>query len=196
MLFICCRFIKNEPLKLKRSKINKISKTKLLIYTILFVLTILSIFRIIPCIITLIIAILVVLIVDKENFKKVDYALIATFCAFFVFSGNMAQIEPIKNFISGIVAQNTLFAGIISCQLISNVPTAIFLSKFTENYQALLVAVNVGSLGILISSLASLIALKEFLRHQPKKFWKYLGWFTLTNTIFLVVLIGITMILQ
>ena len=195
MLFICCRFIKNEPLKIKNTRIKKIPKIKLIIYTILFVLTILSIFRVVPYIITLIVAISTIFIIDKENFKKVDYALILTFCAFFIFSGNMARIDVIKNFISEIVTKNTLLAGILSCQLISNVPTAIFLSKFTENYQALLVAVNVGSLGILISSLASLIALKEFLRHQPKKFWKYLGWFTLINTIFLIVLVTVTVII-
>ena len=72
-----------------------------------------------------------------------------------------------------------MLAGIISCQFISNVPTAIFLSKFTMNYTDLLISVNIGSLGILISSLASLITLKEFLKHQPKKFWKYLGMFTI-----------------
>ena len=83
-------------------------------------------------------------------------------------------------------------AGIVSCQFISNVPTAIFLSKFTGNYRELLISVNIGSLGILISSLASLITLKEFLKHQPKNFWKYLITFTILNTIFLVVLLGVT----
>lgn len=95
-------------------------------------------------------------------------ALISTFCVFFVFSGNMARIPQIKTFISEIVVKNTLLAGIVSCQFISNVPTAIFLSKFTQNYRDLLISVNIGSLGILISSLASLITLKEFLKHQPK----------------------------
>ena len=121
-----------------------------------------------------------------------DYALLATFCVFFVFSGNIARISAIKELISNIVIKNTLLAGIVSCQFISNVPTAIFLSKFTTNYRELLISVNIGSLGILISSLASLITLKEFLKHQPKNFGKYLGMFTLFNTIFLMVLLLIT----
>lgn len=87
-----------------------------------------------------------------------------------------------------------MLAGIISCQFISNVPTAIFLSKFTTNYKDLLIAVNIGSLGILISSLASLITLKEFLKHQPKNFWKYLGMFTIFNTMFLLALLLVTKI--
>ena len=95
-------------------------------------------------------------------------------------------------FYTSIVVDNTLVAGIVSCQFISNVPTAIFLSKFTENYRELLISVNIGSLGILISSLASLITLKEFLKHQPRKFWKYLITFTILNTIFLIVLLGVT----
>ena len=90
------------------------------------------------------------------------------------------------------MTKNTLLAGIISCQFISNVPTAIFLSKFTTNYTDLLISVNIGSLGILISSLASLITLKEFLKHQPKNFWKYLSMFTLFNILFLLILLLIT----
>jgi len=155
-------------------------------------LVILSIFRIIPYILTLIIVILTILITDKTRFKQVDYALLATFCVFFIFSGNIAKIPAIKEFIANIVVNNTLLAGIVSCQFISNVPTAIFLSKFTMNYRELLIAVNIGSLGILISSLASLITLKEFLKHQPKKFGKYIGMFTLFNTLFLIVLLLIT----
>ena len=103
-------------------------------------------------------------------------------------------LPAIKEFIASIVTKNTLVAGIVSCQFISNVPTAIFLSKFTENYRELLVSVNIGSLGIIISSLASLITLKEFLKHQPKNFKKYMGMFTLINTAFLAVMLVITML--
>ena len=115
---------------------------------------------------------------------------------FFIFSGNIARISVIKNFISSVVTKNTLFAGIISCQFISNVPTAIFLSKFTNNYRELLVAVNIGSLGIIISSLASLITLKEFLKHQPKNFGKYLWMFTIFNTMFIIVLLLVTKFIE
>jgi hypothetical protein len=149
---------------------------------------------VVPHWITLILVVLAVLIVDIKRFRHVDYALLATFCVFFIFSGNIARIEVIKDFIAGIVEDNTLIAGIVSCQFISNVPTAIFLSKFTNNYNDLLVSVNIGSLGIIISSLASLITLKEYLKHQPKNFKKYMGLFTLVNTSFLVVLILVTVL--
>lgn len=194
LLYICCAFIRNESLKLRRKSKIIISKKDLFVYSLLFVLVILGIFRVLPYMLVLAIVILTIVITDIKRFKKVDYGLLATFFVFFIFSGNIARISQIKEFISTIVTKNTLLAGIVSCQFISNVPTAIFLSKFTENYRELLISVNVGSLGILISSLANLITLKEFLKHQPKKFWKYFGMFTLFNTIFLIVLLLITKI--
>lgn len=195
MLCIAGFFIKNEPLKLENNEKIDIDKKRLYVYIVLFFMVILSIFRVIPHVITLITVIITVLIADRKRFKYVDYALLATFCVFFVFSGNIARITVIQKFIAKIVTKNTLLAGIISCQFISNVPTAIFISKFTNNYSDLLVAVNVGSLGIIISSLASLITLKEFLKHQPNKFKSYMLKFTLVNTTFLLVVLGVTFLI-
>lgn len=194
MLFVCVLFVKNEPLTLKNEEKFEIKKKELAVYAVLFVLVILSIFRVVPHVVTLALVILAVLIVDRKRFKYVDYALLATFCVFFVFSGNMARIDAVKELISVIVEKNTLIAGVVSCQFISNVPTAIFLSKFTQNWQDLLIAVNIGSLGIIISSLASLITLKEYLKHQPEGLKKYMIKFTLLNTIFLVVLSAVTLL--
>lgn len=194
LLYVGCLFIKNDKLTLVNEEKFEIKRKELIVYAILFVFVILSIFRVIPHLITLALVILAVLIVDRERFKHVDYALLATFCVFFIFSGNIARIQVIKDFIAGIVAENTLLAGIISCQFISNVPTAIFLSKFTANYRDLLVSVNIGSLGIIISSLASLITLKEYLKHQPQNFKKYMGLFTLVNTTFLIIMIIVTVL--
>ncbi|MBQ4067560.1 MAG: citrate transporter [Clostridia bacterium] len=197
MLFISGLFIKNETLHLINDKKLDIKVKELVVYAVLFVFVILSIFRIVPHLVTLALVVLSILIVDRKRFKEVDYALLATFCVFFVFSGNIARIPAISNFIASIVGpsgENVLVAGIVSCQFISNVPTAIFLSKFTDVAYSpdLLVAVNVGSLGILISSLASLITLKEFLKHQPKGFKKYILMFTGINTAFLIVQLIVT----
>ena len=197
MLFISGLFIKNETLHLVNDKQLNIKTKQLTVYVALFVLVILCIFRVVNHWIALGIVILTVLIMDRKRFKEVDYALLATFCVFFVFSGNIARIEVISNFIESIVGasgENVLIAGIVSCQFISNVPTAIFLSKFTDvAYSAdLLVAVNVGSLGIIISSLASLITLKEYLKHQPKGFKRYMLMFTAINTAFLIVQLLVT----
>lgn len=194
LLYISCLFIKNEELNLQHNDKFEIKKKELSIYAALFVLVILSIFRVVPHLVTLVLVVSTVLIVDRKRFRDVDYALLATFCVFFIFSGNIARIEFIKDFIASIVTENTLVAGIVSCQFISNVPSAIFLSKFTQNYSDLLVSVNIGSLGIIISSLASLITLKEYLKHQPQNFKKYMCLFTLINTAFLAVLIIVTIL--
>ena len=195
LLIIAGLFIKNEELVLKSDDKIVINKKKLSVYTILFVFVILSIFRVVPHLVTLGIVILTVFSMDRKRLREVDYALLATFCVFFMFSGNIARIPAIKEFIASIVAKNTLVAGIVSCQFISNVPTAIFLSKFTECYRELLVSVNIGSLGIIISSLASLITLKEFLKHQPKNFKKYMGMYTVINTAFLLIMLVITILI-
>ena len=194
MLSICCMFIPNEKLTIHDDKKLKVDKKRLNVYVVLFIIVILSIFRVVPYIITLVTVLISILIIDYKRLKHVDYALLLTFCVFFVFSGNIARIPAIKNMIEEIFVRNTLLAGIISCQFISNVPTAIFLSKFTSNYRDLLISVNIGSLGILISSLASLITLKEFLKHQPKGFKKYLFLFTVINTLFLSVLLIVTFV--
>ena len=195
LLYICCSFISNEKLTLRKKSKIVISKNTLLVYVILFILVILGIFRVLPYMAILAIVILTIAIKDPKRFKDVDYALLATFCVFFIFSGNISRIPVVKEFISNIVVKNTLLAGIVSCHIISKVPTENFFSKFTTNYTDLLISVNIGSLGILISSLASLITLKEFLKHQPKNFWKYLGKFTLFNTSFLIILLLITSII-
>lgn len=189
LLFLCGFAIKNEPIHLKKNKVLNIDQKKLPVYVFLFIIVILSIFRIIPNYVMVTICVLGILFTDVKIFKQVDYSLLATFCVFFVFSGNMARITFIKDFISQIVVNHTLLAGIISCQFISNVPTAVFLSKFTNNYRDLLIAVNIGSLGILISSLASLITFKEFLKHQKENFKIYLVMFTIFNTLFLVMML-------
>ena len=189
LLFVCTCFIKKESLELKQKTNEKLNKPKFSIYATLFVLTIATIFRFIPYLITMLIVLIIVCVSDIKTFKKVDYGLILTFCVFFVFSGNIARIPEIKLLIFDLLYDNTLLAGIVSCQFISNVPTAILLSQFTNNYSELLISVNIGSLGILISSLASLITLKEFLKHEPKKFKDYLLLFTLVNTVFLIILV-------
>ena len=113
LLFIAGLFIKNEQLSLKTDGKIEIKKKELIVYAVLFVFVILSIFRVVPHIITLALVVLAVLIVDRARFRYVDYALLATFCVFFIFSGNIARIPAIENFMVSIVTENTLLAGII-----------------------------------------------------------------------------------
>ena len=111
------------------------------------------------------------IVCDKKTYLQVDYTIILTFVAFFIFSGNMARVPAISKLMTTFADSQTFLCAYLSCQLISNVPTSILLSKFTSNYPALLVSVNVASLGIIFSSLSGVIALKCFMKYNKKEKW-------------------------
>ena len=188
LITLCCFiFVKPEPLTLANEKI-KLDPKKTILYLALFALSIVIVFRGIPYWIGLIVIPAVLLIVDREALKMVDYGLLLTFVFFFIFSGNMARIDIIRNFFSALLEKSTLLVSVLSCQCISNVPSAILLSQFTENYSDLLVGVNIGGVGTLISSLASLITFREYTAHNPTKVASYIAKFSAFNFSFLIIL--------
>ena len=144
------------------------------LYLTLFALTILMVFRVLPVMLVLAVVIITLLLVDRNAVLSVDYALLLTFVCFFIFVGNMARLTPVRSFFSALLQKNTLLTSVLSCQVISNVPTAILLSQFTDNYRALLLGVNIGGTGTLIASLASLITFREYTHHYPEDTKGYL----------------------
>ncbi len=178
---LSCFAIPNRELHLEKELNEKLNIKRAIIYGILFFLAVMIVFRVVPYYAGLVIITGSIFILDKSALKKVDYPLLFTFVAFFIFAGNMARIPLVNEFLSFLVAKNTLLYGILSCQVISNVPSAILLSKFTANYPALLVAVNIGGAGTLIASLASLITLKEYGKRQPNQLWQYVKKFSFYN---------------
>ncbi len=188
LITLCCLWlVKPEPLKLEGEKIQLDIK-KTVLYLVLFALSILIVFRGIPYGVGLVVIPAVLLAVDRKALKMVDYPLLLTFVFFFIFSGNMARIGVVREFFSMLLDKSTLLFSILSCQVISNVPSAILLSQFTENYRELLVGVNIGGVGTLISSLASLITFREYGKHNPGKTKYYIGMFSLYNFGFLMIL--------
>ena len=146
------------------------------------------VFRILPYYIGLAVVALGVFVLDRSALKKVDYALLFTFVFFFIFSGNMSRISAVRDLLSELLAKNTLLVSVLSCQCISNVPSAILLSGFTGNYKALLLGANIGGTGTPIASLASLITLKEYTSRYPESAGKYLAMFSAFNFAFLIAL--------
>ena len=155
---------------------------------VLFALSILIVFRGIPYFIGLIVIPVAMVFLDRKALKDVDWALLFTFVFFFVFSGNMARIEAVRSLFSFLLSKNTLIVSILSCQIISNVPSAILLSQFTTNYPSLLVGVNIGGVGTLIASLASLITFKEYVKYNPGGAGYYVKKFLAYNLAFLIAL--------
>lgn len=185
----CIIFVKAEPLSIEDEKI-KLAPVRTVVYLLLFALSILIVFRGIPYVIGLIVIPVVLFFLDRKALADVDYALLFTFVFFFIFSGNMARIDAVRNVFSALLEKNTLLVGAFSCQVISNVPSAILLSQFTENYADLLLSVNIGGVGTIISSLASLITFKEYTRHDPNGTLKYMKVFSAFNFGFLFILLG------
>jgi Na+/H+ antiporter NhaD/arsenite permease-like protein len=188
LITLCCLiFLKKEPLEIADEKVQ-LPKWRTVIYAILFTLSIVIVFRIIPFIVGLIVIPLVLLFLDRKALKDVDYGLLFTFVAFFIFAGNMARIPAVQHLFGSLMEKSALLVSIFSCQIISNVPSAILLSQFTNNYTALLLGVNIGGVGTLISSLASLITFREYSAHNPGKAGKYILTFSAFNFAFLLIL--------
>lgn len=164
-------------------------------YLILFLLCLLTVLHILPYQIMFLLVLTGFLLLDYRVLKDVDYFLLLTFLCFFIFIGNMKQISLVHELISKLLVHHEVLMGIGASQIISNVPAAILLSGFTDDYSALLIGVNLGGLGTLIASLASLISFKFYANSNGSDTRRFLGIFTLYNVIFLGVLFVLSLIL-
>ena len=197
LITACCFILPKTPVSYTGSK-SDMPKGKLVIYLILFALSILVVFRTIPYQLGLIIIPIALLFLDKQALREVDYGLLLTFVCFFIFSGNMSRITAVSNVMGALLSGSdraTLVVSAFSCQGISNVPSAILLSKFTESWKPLLYGVNIGGCGTLISSLASLITFRTYNSHNPGKAGSYIKLFSIINFAFLGALLVLCMFL-
>lgn len=189
LITVCCLFVKNEKITLSGNvKSEKIKWKNTSVLLVLFAYSIAIVFRGVPFWTGLILIPLVLIIVDRRALKQVDYPLLLTFTAFFVFSGNMARIPAVKELFSALLNKSTLVFSVLCCQFISNVPSAILLSEFTSDYAQLLRGVNIGGAGTLIASLASLITFREYTKHFPAKVLSYIVLFSAFNFGFAAIL--------
>ena len=189
LITVCCLiFVKPEPLALKDDAV-RLPVGRTVAYLLLFVLAIAIVFRGIPYQVGLAVIPAVLLVMDRKALKMVDYPLLLTFVFFFIFSGNMARIDLVRQVFSFLLDKSTLLFSVVSCQVISNVPSAILLSQFTENYRELLLGVNIGGVGTLIASLASLITFREYTKHNKGKTGYYVLLFSAFNFAFLIIMV-------
>ena len=178
--------IEKERLHLRRKTHQKNA-----VYLILFLMSLLVVVRVLPYYVAFIVVFVTVFIMDRQVLKTVDYSLILTFIAFFIFTGNIGEIETIRNVLQEFVSGREVGVGIAASQVISNVPAALLLSGFTKDYAKLLVGVNIGGLGTLIASMASLISYKIYAHHYNEQKGKYFRWFTIANVGYLAVLLAV-----
>ncbi len=184
LIIACVFFIKPEKLTYEDSEDLSMSKPKLICYLIMFLLILLVVVRVLKWYWVLPAMVVAIMFIDIKAFTIVDYTIPLTFVLFFIFSGNLARIPAINDFLVSVIDGNTFLCGYLSCQLISNVPTAILLSNFTGNYAELLVSVNVASLGIIFSSLSGIIALRHFIKYSKKEKGKSTWYYILLDFAF------------
>ena len=181
-------------LSLQDPKTKKLPRGQLLLFGIDFLLCLLSVFRVLPWYVLLPVIALSLVFSDRKLLLAPDYALLATFVCFFIFSGNLGKIPAIRDFLQGLMARNTLLTSALASQVISNVPAAVLLSGFTEGWQGLLLGTDLGGLGTPVASLASLITMKLYAQSKDARLGKYVAVFMLVNLLGLALLLGIAAI--
>lgn len=169
---------------------------KTFLYTVIFILSILTILHILPYQILFVVVLILTIIIDRKTILNVDYSLLLTFVAFFVFVGNLGRIQAFSDFLRGFIDKREVLTSVIASQVISNVPAALLLSGFTDNIKSLIIGTNIGGLGTLIASMASLISFRQLTTSNNENKGKYFFLFTTSNIIFLIVLIVLWFIIK
>lgn len=170
-------------------KFQKREQIHFAVYGITFLFCVLAVARILPWQWVIAGVTVVMLISNKRLFLTVDYSLLATFVAFFIFIGNLARIPEFSQILQGMIKGHEVIVSVAASQCISNVPAALLLSGFTSDYAALLIGCNLGGLGTLIASMASLISYKQIAKQFPEGKGRYMKYFTLTNILYLGILL-------
>lgn len=167
------------------------SKYKIIMYSVLFLIAISSVLRMIPWYVFVVVVLLCVGFFERKILFKADYILLLTFVGFFIFTGNMGKLEIVRSLLESVLKSHEFAVGIVTSQFISNVPATLMLSGFAKNYRQLLIGVNVGGLGTLIASMASLISYKAYVKEYRQGGGEFIKIFTLFNVVFLIALVGV-----
>ena len=176
----------NHP---KLSKCEKNKKLSLILFSFLFLLAFFAIGKVLNQYILALIVLIFFIFYDFSILKNVDYSLLLTFVGFFIFIGNMGNIDFFNNFLQKIILNHETLVSVFLSQIISNVPAALLLSGFTNNFESLIIGTNLGGLGSLIASMASLISFKQIASTVPLQKTKYFLLFTILNIVFLIFLL-------
>ena len=188
---------RSEKINIKNSDTAVKNKIKIIMYAVIFTASLCTVAKLLNVYVLLVITLIAVLVLDRAIIKKANYSLLLTFVGFFVFVGNMGRIDAVKSILQSLLEGHEAVVSVILSQAISNVPAALLLSDFTKNCDALLIGVNIGGLGTLIASMASLISYKYVCTEFPKKHrTKYFAYFTKVNILFLVILTSVYFVIR
>lgn len=197
LVLILCLLLPDRPVTVRTgSQKSPLRKSgSLIVLMALFLLCVAAVLRFVPYPLAVVGVVFVLLFMDRHALKKVDYHLLITFCFFFVFVGNLGRMEAVKNLLGGLLNGQEVLVSVIVSQFVSNVPAALMLSEFTQNGKALVTGTNIGGLGTLIASMASLISFKLYAKAEGAQPGKYLKLFSFTNFGLLAILLVLALTL-
>lgn len=195
MLMVFSRLVSGAPISAAAGSTDAIPRKQAILYGVLGVVALLGVAKILPVWIMAVIVLVLTATFDREVLKAVDFTLLGTFVCFFVFVATIKAYAPIRSWLEGLMAASPLLVSLLSSQVISNVPACLLLSPFTSDASALMLGVNLGGLGTLVASLASLISFKLYGQAEGAKKGPYFLWFTGLNILFLAVLLVLAKVL-
>lgn len=193
IIFLWVLIIKDKKMNLSVNldKVEVGNKNHIIIFSGLFLVILLSVFHIVDYKLTFLLTIIVVMLLNRSLFNKVDFSLLITFVGFFIFVGNISTLDSVKTFMENMLnsSKSTFICSILSSQVISNVPATMLLSGFTDHFKELLLGVNIGGMGTLIASLASVISYKIYTSEFNEHSKIYLKKFSFYNILGLCVIV-------
>ena len=193
LILLCCLFLPRERLTVPQQETSP-DKRLTAVYSALFCVAAAMVLRGIPYQLGLIVIVAALLVLNRRALLDVDWGLLVTFAAFFTFSGNMARIGPVRELFRQMLAHGVMPVAALTSQVISNVPAAILLSRFTDDYRGLLVGVNIVGAGTLVASLASLITFREYAKHIKGQTGRFMALFSVISFSFLAILLAAMML--
>ena len=193
-------FVKSAPAVLSgdnKSVFKRTARDKrmLLMYVFTFILALLVVSRLVPYYIGMAIELVIVIVFDRRILRKPDYSLLLTFIFLFIFIGNVKRISEVRAFLESLIRINEVLVSIVLSQFISNVPAAILCSGFTKDIPKIIVGTNLGGMGTLIASMASLISFKQYSYIDGASSKKYILEFTVFNIVYLIIMLLFSFIL-
>lgn len=189
LVLILAALVPNKPLVVDDyEEIHIVNPRYASLYAVLFVLVLLAVFGVLDVLVVFASVCVVAVIIEPKLFYDIDYGLLLTFIFFFIFVGNIKNIPAVNSFVENLVSGREFFAAVITSQFISNVPAAVMLTSFTDNWKALMLGVDVGGLGTPVASMASLISLRIYGASENSKPARFLGIFLLINIALLAIM--------
>ena len=179
---------KSGSVEKETRSVRKMDKHRTIIYLVFLLAAMFSVFRVISWQLLFVAEFIFLIAFDRNILKRIDYILLLTFVAFFIFSENLRSMDAVQGFISSPMASHPVAVSAAVSQIISNVPAAILLSSFTDSFEGVLIGTDIGGLGTPIASLASLISLKFYFRRESGRKGMYMAFFLMLNIVLLAIL--------